>query len=60
MNILDKKVLLEKLNQRLDALQFMIDKDISGNTDSTLAAWREAKWIRDAVSRGEFDCAIWD
>jgi hypothetical protein len=59
MNVIDKKTILSKLEQRLSALQYMIDKDISGNTQSALAAWRETKWIKEAIERGEFDIAVW-
>ena len=59
MNTIDKKSILQKLEQRLSALQHMIDKDITGNTDSALAAWRETKWIKEAIERGEFDIAVW-
>lgn len=59
MNVLDKKTMLSKLEQRLSALQFLIDKDVSGNTQASLAAWRETKWIKEAIERGEFDVHLW-
>lgn len=59
MNIIDKGQVLQKLEQRLSALQFLIDKDVSGNTQASLAAWRETKWIKEAIERGEFDVHLW-
>jgi hypothetical protein len=52
--MLDKELLIHKMEQRQTALQHLINKDITGNTLAVLEAWREIKYWREAILRGEF------
>jgi hypothetical protein len=56
--MLDKELLIQKMEQRQTSLQHLIDKDITGNTLAVLEAWREVKYWREAIERGEFDLKI--
>ncbi|RYI30528.1 hypothetical protein EVU96_08930 [Bacillus infantis] len=52
--MIDKKLILHKMSERMKSLQHLIDKDISGNTQAALEAWREVKYWKEAIERGEF------
>lgn len=60
MNHIEKELIVSKMTERMNALQKLIDRDISGNTQATLEAWREVKYWKEAISRGEFDIKIWE
>lgn len=47
--------LISKMDQRMKHLQQLIDRDISGNTQTAIEAWREVKYWKEAIERGEFD-----
>jgi hypothetical protein len=55
MPIIDRELLIHNLTVRQASLQHLIDKDITGNTLAVLEAWREVKWIKEALERGEYD-----
>lgn len=56
----DGKLLIHKMQQRMDALQKLIDRDISGNTDIALAKWHETKFWKESIERGEFLVRLWE
>jgi hypothetical protein len=53
--VIDKKLLLHNMSVRQEALQHLINKDITGNTLAVLEAWREVKYWREAIERNEYD-----
>jgi hypothetical protein len=53
--MLNKELLINNLEVRQAALKHLIDRDITGNTLEVLAQWREVKWIKEAIVRGEYD-----
>jgi hypothetical protein len=52
---LDKELLIHNMGVRQNALQHLIDKDITGNTLAVLEAWREVKYWKEAIERNEYD-----
>lgn len=52
---IDRYLLVNRLAHRQAALLHLINRDITGNTLAVLEAWREVKWIKEAIERGEFD-----
>jgi hypothetical protein len=52
---LDKDLLIQKMSQRQEALQYLIDRDVTGNTLAVLEAWREVKYWKEAIEREEYD-----
>jgi hypothetical protein len=52
---LDKDLLIHKMNQRQESLLRLIERDITGNTLAVLEAWRETKYWKESILRGEFD-----
>jgi hypothetical protein len=53
--MLNRELLIHNLEVRQAALKHLIDRDFTGNTLAVLEAWREVKWIKEAIMRGEYD-----
>lgn len=60
MNSLEKKKLLHDMAARMESLQHLIDKDITGNTLAVLEAWREVKYWKESIERNVYDIKIWE
>lgn len=52
-------MLLHKMKQRMDALQYRMDRDFSGSVQSDLYAFNELKFWKELIERGEADVRIW-
>lgn len=59
-NIIDKNALVKKMDERQAALLKLVERDITGNTLAVLEAWRECKYWKEAIIRGEFDPQLWE
>jgi hypothetical protein len=55
---MDKQLFIDKMQQRMDALRDLMDRDYCGNLTGLNEAYREVKWIKEAADRGEFDNEI--
>lgn len=58
-NLVDKKKIIAKMTDRKAALQTLIMKDIGGNTQGALEAYREVKFWLEAIQRDEFSTRMW-
>lgn len=54
-NQLDRELLIHNMSVRMESLQHLIDKDLTGNTQAVLEAWREVKFWKESMERGEYD-----
>jgi hypothetical protein len=52
---LNKEVLLKAMESRMAALKDYVDRDYNGGLNGYLEAWREVKYWKEAIERGEFD-----
>ncbi|MGD6876905.1 hypothetical protein [Bacillus infantis] len=59
MNVLDKNSILRQMTGRMESLQHMIDRDFGGDTHDTLIKFRELKYWKEAIERGEFNLKVW-
>jgi hypothetical protein len=50
-----KDNILKAMEKRMAALQSLIDRDYNGGLNGYLEAWREVKYWKEAIERGEFD-----
>jgi hypothetical protein len=55
MEILIKKNILAAMKKRMAALKDQIDRDFGGGLAGRNEAWREVKYWKEAIERGEFD-----
>ena len=58
-NMIDKKKIINKMTDRMSALNTLIMKDIGGNTQGALEAYRELKYWKEAIERDEFKPRMW-
>jgi hypothetical protein len=54
-NMIDKKLLLERMTNRKAALDRLVQYDFSGGLNGLNEAQREVKYWKEAIERGEFD-----
>jgi hypothetical protein len=52
---MDKELIIEKMEQRMRALRDLIDRDYAGNLVGLNEAYREVKYWKEAIERGEFE-----
>lgn len=50
-----KDNMLAAMESRMAALQDNIERDYNGGLSGYLEAWREVKYWKEAIERGEFD-----
>ncbi|MDF2650093.1 MAG: hypothetical protein K0Q73_5898 [Paenibacillus sp.] len=50
-----KENLIKSMESRMAALQDHIDRDFNGGLTGHLEGWREVKYWKEAIERGEFD-----
>lgn len=55
LKMLSEEKLLDFMRKRMEALQRQIDTDFGGGLYGRLEAWREVKWWKEAIERGEFN-----
>jgi hypothetical protein len=55
VNDISRKKILEFMEQRMTSLQHQIEQDFGGGLNGRLEAWREVKYWKEAIERGEFD-----
>lgn len=55
MNEVDKTKILAFMEKRMNALRHLIEKDFAGNLAGTNEAFREVKYWKEAIERGEFE-----
>lgn len=53
--LVDKNKLILKMKERMDSLEELINKDVGGGLHTALSQWREIKYWKEAIERGEFD-----
>lgn len=52
---INREKLLIDMEVRQQALKQLIDRDFTANTLAVLEAWREIKFWREAILRGEYN-----
>lgn len=55
MKLIDGDKMLAKLEQRLEKLADWTERDIGGGTMAHVQCYREAKYWKGCIERGEFD-----
>jgi hypothetical protein len=58
MKVLDRKKITDFMNKRMEALYDQHIRDFSGGVQSRLHEWREVKFWKEAIERGEFDSEL--
>jgi hypothetical protein len=52
---MDKQLFIDKMQQRMDALRDLIDRDYCGNLTGLNEAYREVKYWKEWMERTDFD-----
>lgn len=55
LSVVDKEKILAFMDKRMQALRIRIEKDFAGNLAGYNEAFREVKYWKEAIERGEFD-----
>jgi hypothetical protein len=55
MSSVDKTKILAFMEKRMNALRHLIQRDFASNLAGTNEAFREVKYWKEAIERGEFD-----
>jgi hypothetical protein len=58
VKLVDKELIVNKMEQRLKALEDRMLRDFSGAIQSDVYTIRELKYWKEAIERGEFDMVI--
>jgi phage head maturation protease len=52
---MNKELILDFMNKRMEALRERIERDYGGNLVGYNETFREVKYWKEAIERGEFD-----
>ncbi|PLR99557.1 hypothetical protein [Bacillus sp. T33-2] len=59
MNHIEKKSLLQAMENYMAALQQRTDRDFGGGLSGDVEAYRAVKFFKESVERGDHDVRIW-
>jgi hypothetical protein len=60
MKCLDKKKVLDFLQQRMDSLGDRIKRDFGGGMIDDQGKFNEVKMLKEKIERGELDIIVWE
>jgi hypothetical protein len=59
LNVLDKEKLIAAMEKRYNSLNDQLTKDFTGDIQSRIHEFRELKYWKEFIERGEVDVKVW-